>query len=1261
MKYVRAFVIEARLRRAKSRGRWASAARGVERADESGAYFTGRHRILDDLTSWLCDPARTDPRVRVVTGGPGSGKTAILAQLVMAGDWRGESEAGDESGELALASLPLVAIDAEQLTLNDVVEQIAAALQIAVADAEDLIRMFRLARRGRIIVLDSLDEAASEREALEIIHHLVVPLARASSGPTVRVIVGTRPGPSGLFLEHLRDVSVLLDVEADEYFDSEDLAGYVRRRLLSEGSPYEADLGLADRIAHAVAALADRSFLIARVEIGWLLGLGRQLDTNAHGWEHQFSASVQAAMRKSIDLLPDRQRARDLLTPLAYAEGAEGLPERGALWAALAGALADDDYTRSDVRWLLGSRAADYLVAHGDGRTKSYRLYHRALEEFLQTGDVGTEYEVQRTYAETLRSAVPLEADGKRPDWSAAPPYVRSHLASHAAKGGVIDELLVDPGFLIVAEPTRLLRALPQAREPRAQSFGRVFAHAAEHLRAQDSTPPVRAAYLSLAAHQLGLVDLAETIDGLGIQLPWRVAWARWRAPSPHVVGWRHEGWASAVAITRVAGRAVAVSGGDDPAIAVWDPADGTPVGPPLLGSDGPVYSIAAMEHDGRSFAVSGGDDGAVRIWNLERGTPSARPCEGHGAAVYAVKVATVRGQPAVVSGGTDGLVRLWDLQTGNPIAEPLAGHSGWVLTLDVGWLAGRAVAVSGGADGSLRVWDLDRGTALHDDPLTGHTAAVSAVAIGELDGEAVIISGSEDNTLRLWGLVDGAFREEIGRHDDWIRAVDVVTQRDGSMWVASGGADKEIRMWPLSHRAGGAHHYITGHDGWVSGVAACELDGRPALVTASGDTTVRIWNVSTPLEMRGDDDLRVNAIDAGTLRGERIVATAAADASLRLWRLADGRPACEPLSGHAAAVNAIAAAPEREVMLSASDDGTVRAWDLGAGLVSPGGVHVTHPDWVRGVDVAARGADLLGASASDDGTVRIWNLERPSDQRVLGGNDDWTRSVALGVLDGEWVVAAGGHDGKIRVWRLDASDNAAPQVLRGHDGPVSALHIAPGELGLVSGGFDGSLRVWREGYQTKARGAHEGPVSSIAAMGVEWGWLIASGGEEDRSVQLWDPESDRACRLRVDANVVGVAVDVGNLLVATSHGILVITGMTRQSLAVVPRPADWNPGLASRPGPPLLRIEDRGPWVRQLQLALTKAGFPPSGIDGILGPNSEEAVKRLQHASSLKPDGVVGPVTWRTLRSAASGPRDGPRTECGGCWPPGPRSRRRG
>ncbi len=61
--------------------------------------------------------------------------------------------------------------------------------------------------------------------------------------------------------------------------------------------------------------------------------------------------------------------------------------------------------------------------------------------------------------------------------------------------------------------------------------------------------------------------------------------------------------------------------------------------------------------------------------------------------------------------------------------------------------------------------------------------------------------------------------------------------------------------------------------------------------------------------------------------------------------------------------------------------------------------------------------------------------------------------------------------------------------------------------------------------------------------------------------------------------------------------------------------------------------ITVQGVTAIQLQKALKSAGFDPGSIDGRIGKQTVEAVKRFQKYHGLKADGVVGQKTWSLLK----------------------------
>jgi hypothetical protein len=68
----------------------------------------------------------------------------------------------------------------------------------------------------------------------------------------------------------------------------------------------------------------------------------------------------------------------------------------------------------------------------------------------------------------------------------------------------------------------------------------------------------------------------------------------------------------------------------------------------------------------------------------------------------------------------------------------------------------------------------------------------------------------------------------------------------------------------------------------------------------------------------------------------------------------------------------------------------------------------------------------------------------------------------------------------------------------------------------------------------------------------------------------------------------------------------------------------------------PILRSGSTGMAVKRVQALLNLSGTPPLKVDGIFGPETEQAIRTDQTAAKITVDGIVGPATWSELLGVA-------------------------
>lgn len=145
------------------------------------------------------------------------------------------------------------------------------------------------------------------------------------------------------------------------------------------------------------------------------------------------------------------------------------------------------------------------------------------------------------------------------------------------------------------------------------------------------------------------------------------------------------------------------------------------------------------------------------------------------------------------------------------------------------------------------------------------------------------------------------------------------------------------------------------------------------------------------------------------------------------------------------------------------------------------------------------------GISASEDNTLRLWDVAAGECLRVFEGHSGSVQSVAV-TQDGQFVASAG-NDQTVRLWRVDTGE--CVRVFEGHSAAISALAFSPDGAHLVSGAADKTLILWRTdtGYALRTLKGHQETVTSAAFGGSQKSVVSAS---LDGTVRVWDLATGR-------------------------------------------------------------------------------------------------------------------------------------------------------
>lgn len=169
--------------------------------------------------------------------------------------------------------------------------------------------------------------------------------------------------------------------------------------------------------------------------------------------------------------------------------------------------------------------------------------------------------------------------------------------------------------------------------------------------------------------------------------------------------------------------------------------------------------------------------------------------------------------------------------------------------------------------------------------------------------------------------------------------------------------------------------------------------------------------------------------------------------------------------------------------------------------------------------------------SASDDCTVRSWDIKKGEKTRIYRAGNGWMSSLAA---DGPALFAAS-SDGCAYAWEIASA--RLMQVYVGHIGWVRTIAVHGASKRVYTAGADGNIKEWdmvSGDCKRTLRSAHSAGINKIALHHSETGKLLLDSASDDGLVRTWDVET-LACIEDFEGctGSVNTIVRQGNLLIA--------------------------------------------------------------------------------------------------------------------------------
>lgn len=281
-----------------------------------------------------------------------------------------------------------------------------------------------------------------------------------------------------------------------------------------------------------------------------------------------------------------------------------------------------------------------------------------------------------------------------------------------------------------------------------------------------------------------------------------------------------------------------------------------------------------------------------------------------------------------LAKGKIGSIVRQWHIKSGKVMTE-FHGHEKAVLAMQFNKSGNELI--TGSADHTIKVWDVATGESKLT--LKGHREVVFYV--GYSSDESKIVSGSWDGTARVWDTHTG---ELLETHIFEQASPFQVSFFRNDLYAIIAGLDKTLKLYEWDSKKF-ARDFI----GHTDVVHAYAIDGNK-LASVSWDGYLKIWDIASGLQS-WKVNLKNPLYGLAFNHTGSSIAVGASDRDIYLY---DSNGNFENrLTGHQAAVTNLQFGNDDNTLVSSSEDGVIKIWDLSSGKELLSYITFDDGDWM--------------------------------------------------------------------------------------------------------------------------------------------------------------------------------------------------------------------------------------------------------------------------------------------------------------------------